>query len=218
MIDPSRFFLMLSSNGVETTRDFANRSSIVRIRKRDGYKFRQYPEGDLLEHVRANQPRFLGAVFAIVREWINRGCPCSNETRHDFREWVQKLDWIVQNIFRDAPLMDGHQSAQERVSNPDLTFLRKLTLAVADQDRLDESLPASNLYEIAESTEVDIPGLREPDEKKGMRQIGSIMARLFKASDSLSLDAFRVTRRDIETQRSDGGRTYTAKTYRFTRG
>jgi hypothetical protein len=217
MIDPSRFFLMVSSNGVETTRDFANRSSIVRIRKRDGHKFRKYAEGDLLEHVRANQPRLLGAVFAIVREWINRGCPCSDEARHDFREWVQKLDWIMQNIFHAAPLMDGHQSAQERVSNPDLTFLRKLTLAVTNQNRLEESLTASKLYEIAESADVDIPGLREPDQDKGKLQIGSIMARLFKASDSLSLDSFTVTRHDSEIERHDGGGTYPAKTYRFRR-
>ena len=75
MIDPSRFFLMLTSNGVETTRDFANRGSIVRNRKREGYTFNQYPEGDLLEHVRACQPHYLGAVFAIIREWIELGCP-----------------------------------------------------------------------------------------------------------------------------------------------
>ena len=113
--------------------------------------------------------------------------------------------------------MDGHQSAQERVSNPDLTFLRKLTLAVANQNRLEESLTASNLYEIAESAEVDIPGLRERDEAKGKRQIGSIMARLFKNGDSLTLDSFMVTRHDSATTRSDGGGTYTAKNYRFTR-
>jgi len=217
MIDPSRFFIMLSSNGVETTRDFANRGSIVRNRKREGYKFRSYPEGDLLAHVWANQPRFLGAVFAIVREWIDQGCPHTDENRHDFREWAQTLDWIVQNILGEAPLMDGHQAAQERVSNPDLTFARNLALAVANQDRLRESLVASDLSEIAEAAQIGIPGLREPDADKGTRQIGTIMARLFKAGDSLTLDEFAVTRCYGETARSSGG-TYPAKTYRFERG
>ena len=100
---------------------------------------------------------------------------------------------------------------------PSLTFLRKLALAVADQDRLRELLIASALYEIADSAGVDIPGLREPDEDKGKRMIGSIMARLFKAADSLTVDEFTVTRHENETERHDGGGTYTAKTYQFER-
>ena len=215
-IDPSRFFLMLTSNGVDATRDFANRSSMVRIRKREGYTFKTYPEGDLLQHVRARQPFYLGCVFAIVGGWIAQGRQHTNETRHDFREWCQALDWIVQNILGAAPLMDGHQQAQERVSNPALTFLRKLALAVADQDRLSENLIASALYEIAEAGEVDIPGLREPNEEQGKRHIGMVMARLFKTSDQIELDGFRVTRHEVETQR-DGGGSYTARTYHFER-
>lgn len=214
-IDPSRFFVMLTSNGVETTRDFGNRGSIVRNRKHaEDYKFRKYREGDLLDHLRTCQPYYLGAVFAIVQRWIELGREHSNETRHDFREWVQTLDWIVQEILGEAPLMDGHQAAQERVSNPALTFMRKLALAVAEQDRLGEPLIASALCEIADSAEVDIPGLREPDEDKGKLMIGSIMARLFKTANSLSVDGFSVTRHEAETERYDGG-TYTAKTYQF---
>jgi hypothetical protein len=218
MIDPGQFFVMLSSNGVETTRDFANRSNMVRIRKREqGFKFRRYPEGDLLEHVRARQPHYLGAVFAIVQRWIESGRQRSDETRHDFCEWVQILDWILRNILGEAPLMDGHQAAQERVSNPALTFLRKLVLAVAEQGRLGESLTASALYEVTDSAEVDIPGLREPDEDKGKRLIGSILGRLFKANDRLVVDGFAVTRHETETERHDGGGTYTARTYQFER-
>jgi len=215
VIDPSRFFVMMTSNGVETTRDFANRSSIIRIRKREGYAFKKYSEGDLLEHVRSKQSDYLGCVFAIIREWISNGRPRSGETRHDFREWAQMLDWVVQNILGEAPLLDGHQAAQVRVSNPELTFLRKLALAVADQDRLGEPLIASTIYEIAECTEVDIPGLRAPDEDKGKRVIGAIMARLFKAGNSLTLDEFIVTRGETEIKRVDGGGTYPGNTYQF---
>jgi hypothetical protein len=215
VIDPSRFFIMLTSNGVETSRDFANRGSIIRIRKREGYRFRQYPEGDLLEHVRACQPYYLGAVFAIIREWIERCRPRSGETQHDFREWAQTLDWIVQNILGGTPLMDGHQDAQERVSSPGLTFLRKLALVIAEQDRLGESLIASALYEIADSAVLEIPGLREPSEDKGKRLIGSIMARLFKSANTISVDEFTVTRDETETARHDGSGTYNAKHYKF---
>ena len=218
MIDPRWFIVMLTSNGVETTRDFANRGSIVRIRKREeDFKFRRYSEGDLLEHVRACQPHYLGAVFAVVTRWIELSRQRSNETRHDFREWAQVLDWIVQQILGEAPLMDGHQAAQERACNPALTFLRKLALAVAEQNRLGVRLIASELYEIADSAEVDIPGLRRPDEGKGKLLIGSVLARLFKARDYLILDDFKVTRDETETERSNGGGRYTSRTYQFER-
>src|SRR6202021_3926405 len=101
---------MLTSNGVETTRDFANRGNIVRNRRREhGFQFRRYPEGALPDHVRPCQPQYLGVVFAIIRRWIELRRPRSDETRHDFREWAQKLDWILQNILGAAPLMGGHQ-------------------------------------------------------------------------------------------------------------
>src|SRR5262249_14412663 len=52
MVKPENFFICLTSNGVDTTRDFANRSSIIRIRKKPaGFAFRKYDEGDLLAHV-----------------------------------------------------------------------------------------------------------------------------------------------------------------------
>jgi hypothetical protein len=214
-IDPSRFFVMLTSNGIETTRDFANRCSIVRIRKREGFKFYRYPEGDLLDHVRRWQPYYLAAVFAIVRKWIKAGRLRTTETRHDFHEWVQTLDWIVQHILDEAPLMRGHQAAQERVSNPSLTFLRNLALAVAEQDQLNEQLSASELYKIAADNDVNVPGLHEPDEHKGKRVIGSIMARLFKTAETHAVDEFTVSRQEVEMERSDGGGKYPAKTYEF---
>jgi hypothetical protein len=215
-VDPSRFFIMLSSNGVETTRDFANRASIIRNRKREGLAFKKYIEGDLLEHVRTNQHRYLGAVFAIVREWIGRGCRRTDEVVHDFREWSQALDWIVQNILGEAPLMGGHREEQVRVSNPDLTFLRNIALAVAENKRLKDWLSASTLYAIAVGAEIDIPGLQKPDEEAGRKLIGMVMARIFKAGDTATVDAFTVIRQETETERTGGrGGSFTMKMYEF---
>lgn len=217
VIDPSRFFVMLTSNGVDTTRDLANRASIVRIRKREGHLFTEYPEGDLLDHVRARQPYYLGAVFAIVREWIQQGRLRSRETRHDFREWAQMLDWIVQNLLSEAPLMDGHQAAQERVCNPDLTFVRNLALAVAEHGGLGKSLKAADLYGISQRAGVEVPGLGAPDEEKGRQAIGTIMRRVFKASPVITVEGYGVTRWETESGRSDGGGAYPGKEYVFER-
>lgn len=75
-IDTTKTVLMLMTNKGEFTRDMTNRSSIVRIRKRgDDYQYQKFPEGDLLDHVQSNQSRYLGAVFAVVREWHRQGKP-----------------------------------------------------------------------------------------------------------------------------------------------
>jgi len=94
----------LSSNRAATTRDLANRSVITRIRKRPiGYQYQEFPEGDLLTHIRRNHAYYLSCVFAIVREWVEAGKPCTDECRHDFREWVQPVDWIVQKPIQSPP-------------------------------------------------------------------------------------------------------------------
>jgi hypothetical protein len=70
------YFIFITSNGLETTRDLANRSVIIRIRKRpQGHKFKKYDEGDLLAHVVAKQPFYLGCVFSVIRAWHQFGKP-----------------------------------------------------------------------------------------------------------------------------------------------
>ena len=172
MIDPSRFFIFVSSNGFETTRDFANRSSIIRIRKRpQSASFRAYPEGDLLTHVRALQPYYLGCVFAVVRAWLAEGKPQTQESRHDFRDWACTLDWIVQNLLKAAPLMDGHGDARERVSDPGKGFIRTMTALIEAQGRLGQELTASELYALAEEKNVVIPCLNLWNEETNRRRI-----------------------------------------------
>jgi hypothetical protein len=75
------FFVFMTSDRVETTRDFANRSSIVRIRRRQSHQFKQFAGGDLLAHVRANEPYYLGCVFSVLWEWVNCGKPRSQLVR-----------------------------------------------------------------------------------------------------------------------------------------
>jgi hypothetical protein len=111
--------------------------------------------------------------------------------------------------------MDGHHAAQERVSNPDLTFHRNLALAVADCDALNKSLIASELYEISYCAGVDIPGLRVTDEGKGRLAIGTIMRRLFEDSMVVTVEGSNVTRWETGSER-DGG-TYAAKPFIFER-
>jgi hypothetical protein len=220
-VPPENYFVFLSSNGVDTTRDFANRSNIIRIRKKPpGFMFQQYEEGDLLSRVRRRQAYYLGCVFAVIREWHERGRLRTGETRHDFREWVQLVDWIGQNIFGTVPVMEGHQQAQERVSNPALVWLRSVVLAINDTGELEVGLTATEVYGLCESCDINVPGMRPgADEDKGKKVIGTIMAKLFRDQSTLEVDGFVVTREERYLTRDDGseGGSFKSKTYTVTR-
>lgn len=214
-VDPSRFFILMTSNGVETTRDMANRSSIIRIFKRTGAAFK-----DTLGEIRSRQPYFLGCVIAVIREWHRHGKPRTSDTRHDFRDWCQPLDWIVQNVFGLAPLMDEHLAAQERVSNPVLTFLRRVALEAAKEDLLGVALITSRVFELADAAGIEVPGLRSADAhdgEKARKVIGTKLAAVFKSSNALDLDGFAIERGEESRAREDGNGYKPLKTYTFTR-
>jgi hypothetical protein len=195
LVDPRGFVFQMTSNGVETTRDLANRASLIRIRKRPGgFVFRAFREGDLHAHVVANQPHFLGCAFAVVRAWFDAGQPRTAETRHDFREWAQVCDWIVRNVFAAAPLLDGHEDARERVSDPRRIWLRALCIALRDAKRTGE-LFASNLAEFALENDLPPPNVRaDADEAAVARSIGKLMSATFAETQELEIDGFLIRR------------------------
>jgi hypothetical protein len=210
LIDPKRFLLQMSSNGLEATRDLANRASICRIRKRPGFQHR-----DTLAELQRRQPYFLGAVFGLVAGWIGSGKPRSKDCRHDFRDWCQVLDWIVQKLAGCAPLMEGHEAAQERVSNPALSWLRAVALAVEAEKRLGAPLIASELVEVCELHAVAIPG--DPaDRDRAKQQVGMVCKQLFREGDGLDLDGFTVTRTRKDFRKPSGDVDHT-NAYSFTK-
>lgn len=207
-IDVSPFIFQLSTNGAEFTRDLANRSVITRIRKRpNGYSFRAYPEGDILKHLKKRRGLYLNAVFIVIREWVARGKPRTDESRHDFREWVASLDWIVRNFFRLAPLMDGHRQEQERTSNPNTQWLRDILLA-ADSRHFDRPLTTSEIVGLSEEAGLDLPGSTTNRESSPARA-GKILGRLFTRaeSDELHIEEFVIKRTRLPTDGPDGSRT-----------
>jgi hypothetical protein len=196
------------------TPDLANRASIIRIRKRaSGFIFHAYPEGDLFAHVVANQPYLLGCVVSIITKWSDEGCSRTTETRHAFREWSQILDWIVQNIFAAAPLLDGHESARERFSDPRRNWLRAISIALRDANQTGAFL-ASQLAEFATDHDLTPPGIRpEVDSRDMARRIGTIMGAVFGQNNEIEIDGFKIYR-ERQHSNSDGK---DSKVYHFGR-
>jgi hypothetical protein len=214
-VDVRIYNFSITSNGVETTRDLANRCSFIRLKKRpQDHAFKTYPEGGLLDHIKANQPYYLGCVFAIVREWVKQGRQRSNEHRHDFRPWAQTLDWIVSNTFGGPCLMDGHSEARDRVSDQGRSWLRAVALKMADQNRLDHDVAATALAELSDEYDLPIPNCRsDVDEMAQARAIGKVMAKLFNGENTVRVDDFTVTRTPKYSQSAQKP----IPNYRFTR-
>jgi hypothetical protein len=202
-IDPRRVIFMMTSNRAEITPDLANRSSCVRIRKQPhDFEFRRFGEGDLLGHVEANQPMFLGAVFAIIRAWHHQGMPAEKYPRHSFQTWAGVLDWIVQELLEEAPLLDGHGEMQTRVSHLALSWLRTIALEVAERGLLERSLRAADLLEVVRDVvDPSTLGVKSSDElddptarSNALRAIGRRMSRCFVDRESLTIDGIRIDR------------------------
>jgi hypothetical protein len=205
-IDPQRVVIQMTSNKADITTDLANRCSCVNLyRQKEGYQFRAYPEGDILDHVRAHQLRYLGAVFAVIRAWHETGKLRTQETRHDFRPWAQTLDWIVQNLLGTAPLMDGHRQTQIRMTRPGLNWLRDVAFAVRREGLMGRELRTRDLVEIiAEDGDIEVPGLSDGEDlagddvrKRALQATGRRLARCFKAGDTVALEGLRVIRQIV---------------------
>lgn len=224
-VDCTPFIWQLSTNGAEFTRDLANRAIITRIRKQPAdFPFKTYPEGDLVAHVEANQGFYLGCVFAIIREWTACGKPRTSDTRHDFRQWTQSLDWIVQNIFSLPPLLDGHQEEQARTANPSLQWLRDLANAAIFEGHTGKPLTAVQLADVCEEAGIDLPGRKDSTEDPKFR-IGRTLGKLFKEgrvidenTARLTVDGIAVTRETYGEYNSETRMTVTRQRYTFAGG
>jgi hypothetical protein len=190
-VKTDRVCWMLSSNKADTTPDLANRSIITRILKQlAGYNFKRFEEGDLLRHVEAKSDYYLSCILSVLREWHSKRKPRTDDTRHDFREWCQTLDWIVQNIFQCPPLLDGHRGEQLRISNPDLNWLREIGFCAEKDNRLGDGLKPGEIVDLCEAHGVDIPGCQaSADDTQRSMAAGRILKRLFSGAVNKILEA-----------------------------
>jgi hypothetical protein len=200
-LSTERVCWQLSSNQAATTRDLANRSVVTRIRKRQsGYQYQTFSEGDLLTHVQRNCGHYLSCVLSVIQAWFREGRPKTADPSHDFREWSQSLDWIVQNLFALPPLLDGHREDQQRISDPHLNWLRDVALAVSQAGKLEEALRPGELVDLAASRGVAVPGHgRHTDESQQTMLAGRILNKIFSDNNSVHVGGFQV-RHDPRTE------------------
>lgn len=204
IVDPTPTTFALTSNGAELTLDLANRSNIIRILKQpDGYAFRDWPEGGLLEHIRENQPWYLGAVWAVLREWHARGCPLAvDDGAHDFRRWARAVRYIVRDMLGLADPLEDYRAIQRSKATPSLTWLRAVLLAVKRARKDGLELRAHDLWGLCAESGIEVPGLSAQDAQreddatrtKALQGIGRRLASAFSSRPTLDVDGTPVQR------------------------
>jgi hypothetical protein len=196
LVRTDRVIVQLTSNSANLTKDLANRCIITNSRKQSGDYRPQLPWGqDFIRLVEENQAMYLGAVHAVVKEWILLGKPRTNETRHDFRDWVQSLDWIVQNIFQLPPLMNDHPEAQSRLSDKTFSWFREAVLGLVRANKLGVPLQATDIRDVCDTNSIVIPGLRGDANDEARNQfLGRLLAQVFKDSETVFVEEYSATR------------------------
>jgi hypothetical protein len=217
-VDTRNFLIFLTSNGLETTVDTANRLLVVRLKKQPSdHQWHRWPEGSLWKHIDANRSHYIGAVCKILRVWMTAGSP-QIPCRHDMKDFTGAMNWIVQKLFKLPPLVEDHTEIQTRVAKPGLGFLRE----VAIRTKKDESkLTVTDMIDLAVEEGIAIPGVEDfpsTDEelKKAKLAVGRLIKPVFADSNSVSMDNFTIERRTTSEPRPDGNGTFQKHVYLFT--
>jgi hypothetical protein len=191
--DVTRRVLAVSSNGATFSGDLASRTVEICLHKRPAdYKFHDWPEGGIEEHLAAHSTEYLGAVFALVAAWAAAGRPPGrNSSGFRFTQWERACSWILENCVEGLPLLDAkHGEAQERLADPDYDLLRSLfRLAIEDESRCEWT--ASGLGELGVEA-----GLLEGTGESNRFKLGKALKRRFPEDGEYSFDGdeFTVTR------------------------
>lgn len=221
------FILLLSSNDLKLTEDMANRSSVVRIRKRpDGYEWKRYGPKQVFvdQWLVENQRFYLACVYRIVQEWYRRGCPELRPHGHDFRWWAGKGEFIIQEIFGEPSMLEGHRQIQKRAREPRLGWLQRVAIEVEGAGRLNEPLAMVDLLDICDHA--DIPAYRRAghenrdfaDQPQELSYLGSQFGLLFKKAKGLIiLDGYAVNSDKGKFRREREDRAVVVSTYTFQR-
>jgi hypothetical protein len=210
LIDTTRAIIQLTSNDATPTKDLMNRSLIISNRKRvKGYKPTLPWGDDFLQYVDRNRAQYLSAIYSVIVAWWDKGKPKTHETGHDFREWVQPIDWIVQNLLGLKPLLGGQTTVTAGWFRDIIRHLLP--------DQIGEKLDYKTLLRIADDNDIEIPG--DVTKSSGLVQdvvrrqnLGRKLSKtIFRDSDVVLVDGYKITRTDEKDKDSHSIRYYTVE-------
>lgn len=217
-IDPRRIFFIMTSNGATLSRDMANRSYLIQMKKRpDDHQWRTWDGRHLLEHARTNQPFILGCVWAIIRRWHELGKPAyTGPKRHDFDAWERAVVYIATNMLGLPDPLATSRQQQGGIASTTEGWVREAAIAIRKEGLLGKELTAAQVYAACEEQAVDVPGAKRPED--GPIAVGRKIGPAFRQAEEreengvkvrrITLGGFDITRVEKTDQYGDNERTY----------
>ena len=195
--------IYITSNGVQTTDDQADRSCFVRILKHPWLP-RVTCENDRDIIWDASIASFGNGSQGANRQRMRR----DTDSRNGRYPLIGSWGWF----FGRTDLMEGHIAAQQRTANPFMNKLRDIALWVKRLHMLEQPFRASTLIELAGDNGIPIDG--DSDEQKQCH-FGRMCGALFKGTDDILLDDIYM-HRTIGKELMENGNYKDIKTYHFT--
>jgi hypothetical protein len=216
-VDTRGTVIAVTSNGFNMTRDLANRSAMIQIRKRpDSHQFSLQDGKNIADAATDNPDLFLHAVYSILIHWHSMGRPRSENVSHDYRDWATAMDYIVHHMLNEAPLLDGHRDIQQHTTSPSSRFLRELAVAVLQQEQQDLWLTATDLCRVLHEEGVEIPGAADGEAGREHMVLGGVLGRAIGETNAIQLEDMTLERR-YRSELGDRSRFTEKKEYRVRR-
>ncbi|VGO11874.1 hypothetical protein PDESU_00421 [Pontiella desulfatans] len=206
-IDPTRTVVSMTTNEASLNKDLAYRTAPVRIKKREkGYGFERYEnDGFILDHIRLNQPVFLGAVFRIVREWYSNGGQVDPVAAHahDFSRWAGVMNYIVKDILCEADMFAGYDDVKKMLYTPNQSWLREVSRALLENKDTSASMQTGDILKELEELGLErlIPGLKDYETldmgnclRKCSTLAGRKLSPLFRGTGDIVIEGIRIKR------------------------
>jgi hypothetical protein len=103
-LDNEMDFSLSGNVGVGFTADIANRSRFIRLfLDIEDANARKFNNPNLHNWVKENRGEILSALYALVRNWVEKGMPQSNEQFASFPEWARICGGIMESAGYNSP-------------------------------------------------------------------------------------------------------------------
>ena len=126
------------------------------------------------------------------------------------------MDWIVQEIFGESPLIDDtHEAAKNRITSPAQNTLRTLAICLEREGRLEFDLSATDIALFCQENSIEVFGRKlSGEDSKDARAIGSMFKSEFNDKHEISVEQFTITKREEEFK-DEESRVRIKKSYTF---
>jgi hypothetical protein len=198
--DPSAYAaIAMSSNNASLTKDLANRSCPVRLRKRPaGYRWRSWGQAgmSLLDHLRTDE-RGVSAVMSIAGMWHAAGRPVADvdTITGAIAGWAGAVDAAIQMADPGAAsVAEGWAAFRDRSSDPDRAWMRDLARAMVEAGMGGVEVSPSEIAGLAVARGCRPPGADRESMTghQGAMLVGAAIKRSMRGMHELTLDGFRI--------------------------